>query len=321
MSYYLLLSSAAYPNAFENIEIESLDYSKQIYVENKILEVIKEKNKKFDIDGIEYCRISERFPNFQETNYSGAIVEVFNITEREKESYYSDENYIFEKEGNIFVQQLWAYMFLSVPREQSRSSLISQSIFPPLIDFMNIYRDSPSYTIANHPIYFLNIINKNITAASIIRKLAGLIAMDIVYIEVFTTTLNTNEIPKDPKAFLHKFNDCSYDDNSFQNNCFYIDFENKIFRIKTEDLIVGKYLILKDNGNIDFHGSDEKFYWMDLLPMLMLSLKYNYEIDYSDLELFVTSKRDLFSNSNKKIERFEILLNYIIKLIRGVENV
>lgn len=109
MSYYLLLSSAAYPNAFENIEIESLDYSKQIYVENKILEVIKEKNKKFDIDGIEYCRISERFPNFQETNYSGAIVEVFNITEREKESYYSDENYIFEKEGNIFVQQLWAY--------------------------------------------------------------------------------------------------------------------------------------------------------------------------------------------------------------------
>ena len=77
MSYYLLLSSAAYPNAFENIEIESLDYSKQIYVENKILEVIKEKNKKFDIDGIEYCRISERFPNFQETNYSGAIVEVF----------------------------------------------------------------------------------------------------------------------------------------------------------------------------------------------------------------------------------------------------
>ena len=315
MKRKLLLSSPKFPQKLMNISIPILDNDERIlFVENKIMSSINSYNPKLLITEIEYVKIKSRFPNFYDGSFTGAIIEELEISEPEKIKYEDGDFYIFSINNKWYVQKLLVYVFLSDYDELGRD-IIAQSIFPEIIDYMKDYIASPSYTVANHPIYYLNIMNKQITAVSIINAFALLINANINFIEVFYESIKVDEVPSNILEFLQKYEtDIVASPSTIVTDYYHLDFINKIFTIKTNKLVLGDFLIENNLGIYDFKGSSEKFYWMKLYPLITMAVRNDYKIEYRYLSNFYSSKVNKFSPNSKKIVRFKYFLDYIEKI-------
>ena len=82
-----------------------------------------------------------------------------------------------------------AYVFLSPTKEEGRNVLFTQSLFPALIDIVEQGLPGPSYSVANHPMVSINLVNKEITAASLIKRLNSFQAAGIQVVEPFYETV------------------------------------------------------------------------------------------------------------------------------------
>ena len=209
------------------------------------------------------------------------------------------------------------YLFVSGAVENTRTAFISQTVFPTLLEYAEEYLQSPSYSIANHKFCFINILNKTITSKMILRHLASLIVAGMEYVEVFNNdSILLSNIPKEMKQFLLEYaSDYSNCYNSVTNiydgDYYRVEFDNKLFVWKTDSMIAK--LVLKNNNNVDFNGSAEKFYWIEVLPMALFAYNLGYEIDYSEYRNFVITYENRFSPTSEKFSRCKILLRYIKK--------
>lgn len=315
MERILLLERNGFPEKFGNVEVKPPEgISKQEFIEQKVIDAINEHNPKLKISKIEYDNLNSQFPDVYTSKFAGLIVEDKKIKESEKERFKKLGYHIRNINNEWFARKKLIYVFLTNPKEVSRNILVAQSIFPTLIDYMGKYIDSPSYTIANHPIYFINIINKKITALSVIKPLAGIIAAGIDYIEVFPLTINPKSVPKDVESFVRKYEEnCKDFSSTFESNYYQVDFKLKKLKIKTTNLVIGDYL--ERNGEfLQFKGSSEKFYWMGILPIFLLACEDGYDIDFSELEKFYNANINNFKKNNEKFHRFKLLLDYMKKL-------
>lgn len=309
----LLLQNTGFPEKFNNVEIVPIGgLTKEAYVKQCVLNAINSCNPKLNITEVKYINLTDQFPQVNKSFHTGLIVEDIEINQVDKARYNNNGNYVWDKHGKCFARKIVSYVFFSQPTEKSRD-ILPQSIFPPIIDYMSDFIASPSYTIANHPIYYINIMNKRITAESLIRELAGFVALGFYYIEVFTNSLNVKDVPTGVEEFIKKYGGCDESWTSFRSNHYEIDFNLKKLKFKTNKFILGDYLVRNVSGNLDFQGSSEKFFWMDVLTIFSLALRDGYDVDYSEIELFYTSHVGRFGRS-KKMKRFENLINYMKKL-------
>lgn len=321
MNRKLLLPSSSFPNLFESsaIEFPSIPALKIQYMEETIMNAINSFNPKLKISNIEYVeKIKDQFPHLDFFGkYISVIVEDIEIEESQQAEYTNKQYYVWEFNNIYFARRILIYTFIADLQVVGRNTFC-QTFFPELIDFMNCYHSSPSFSIANHPIYFINFEYKDYPD-SIIRQAAGLIASDIEYMEVFNQNDDLVYVPKNIREYLNKFED---DFNSlvqtYSSDFFEIDFVNKSTTIKTNKLVLGDYLELKQNGKYDFNGSSEKFYWIEILPIIFLSIKNEYKLDYTLLENFYATNNPHFSSGSRKIERFDFLIKFIKKFISGV---
>ena len=313
-------AEAQFPKRFEKIAID-LDegISKKEYVEKQIIKSINKYNCKLNISEIEYVNINNQFEDIITTSYTGVIVEDIEIQKNEEVKYKEKDCYIWNDEDKCYARKIIIHVFLSPPTEDGRNILFTQSIFPATIDYMIDFIHSPSYTITNHPMYFINIINKRITADTLIKRLESIIATGFEYIEVFdNNTINPSEVASDIKSFIRK-HEKDYEENNaiFSTEYYEINFDLKEIKIKTDRLRVGEYLIEKNVKGVnmfDFNGSGEKFYWIEILPIVILGCNNNYKIDFSNLEEFYNSNIDRFSDNGGKIQRFDKLIKFIKKI-------
>lgn len=316
MTRIILLNDKQFPNGFNSIQIiPPTGIDKKKYVEKKIIKAINAYNPKLNVSYIEYLQIEEQFPDFKKSKSNGALIEEIIIKPSEISKFSTKNYYVYNNEGITYARRILLYLFLSNADESGRNGFVSQVVFPTLLDYAGKYLDSPSYTIANHKFCFINIMNKELTSNMILRHLAGLCLLELDYIEVFKNSLNPKNIPTDLKEFLKEYitdyyshYDVSldiYDDNNYR-----IDFSNKIFKIKTEAMI--SKLVMKGT-NVDFNGSGEKFYWVEILPVCLNAYNQGYSIDYSEYEDFIRRYETRFSSSSEKFSRCQILLKYIKK--------
>lgn len=318
----LILSDSGFPEKFNSSSISPpTGISKQQYIENQIIEKINNYNPKLKVSNIEYLKIVEQFPDLDFLGkYSGILVEDIQVEQAQEEDYRNREYFVWESGNQYYARKIIIHVFIADLQSFGRNSFC-QLFFPVLIDFMELYYSSPSFSIANHPIYFINLEPKGYPE-SIIKQTSGVIVSDIEYLEVFNTNTDLNFIPNDIKQYLNDFEESFSSASSvYSSDNFEIDMINKIVRIKTTKLIVGDYLEIKTNGKYDFKGSSEKFYWIEILPIIFLSIKNGYIIDYSDLEVFYQSNKSLFSLNSEKIERFLVLIKFIKKLQKVSNNV
>jgi hypothetical protein len=203
------------------------------------------------------------------------------------------------------VDQVLAYLFLSPELDESRNILVAQSIFPDLINIMNIFLKSPFFDMLPHPVYFVNMINKSVLADSIVRDFSLLHASGFNYVELYQN--NIIDIANSSKD-LNQIVKNIYDDVGLEKKFFEINNTEKILKIK-----VPVDILLNSNQN-DFNGSNEKFFWTEILLVSIIAIKNGYKLNVSEFENFILDFQFLFSDNSKKMLRCKALLNYFNKL-------
>lgn len=317
----LLLSDSAFPDKLESSEItHPVVLSKQQYIENKIIEGINNYNSKLKVSSIEYIRINEQFPDLNFFGiYTGIIVEDIEIQQSEKELNINKKYFVWEDTGRIYARKIVLYVIMSDYMEKSRSAF-SQLFFPVLIEFMRFYNSSPSFSIANLPIYYINFQSK-VSSNNILKQTAGMIISDIEYIDVFNINPKLKNVSSNMDKFSENYLD-NYNPAVLLYSCdnFEIDRGSKVTTIKTNKLVIGDCLKIKSDGKYSFDGSKEKFYWIDILPIIILSCKNGYKIDYSLLKIFYDNNITNFSINDDKFRRFFNLIEFIKKINEGIKN-
>ncbi len=318
----IILLNESFPNEFKSVNIElELEYEKINYIENQIINSVNNYNSKLNVEHIEYLDISKQFPSFKIGKSNGLLIEEFTINPKNKDTYLRNGCYIYSIENDLdkkyICRRILMYLFISNTSEKSRTSFISQTIFPTLLDYAEDYLDSPSYSLANHKFCFINIVNKKITSQMILRHIVSLYLSGMDYIEVFdNNSFIKNNLPKNLKQFFNNYysdynSNYNLDADIYENDFCKIDFYNKVFIWKTNTMI--SKLIIKNNGKMDFKGSEEKFYWMELLPISIFAYKQGYRIDFSEYSDFIEKYKEFFSEESKKFLRCNTLLKYIEK--------
>ena len=316
IKHVLVLNDSGFPGDFLNVEIYGLNDQIKIFnIESSIIQKLNEYNCKFNIMYIEYNRIQDYYENLNISKYFGIIQSEEEILESETE-HYENKGYLVINRNNVQIaRRNISYVFMSSPIEGGRNTLFSQSIFPDVIDFLKYSESTPNYNIMNLPIYFLNIINKEITAPSLIRRIANLKMIDMIYIEIFMDSFSNNSFSKEMRNYIEMY----YSDrgrlNQFENDFFRIDFNNKIVKIKTTNLNVGSYIEqIGNTQKVQFKGSSEKFYWMEVLQIVEAAKINRYHIDDKDLIDFINTFTVRFRKTDDKFKRFTYLKNYIKKV-------
>jgi hypothetical protein len=285
------------------------------YTKNEKLlrERINEYNGKINIEEIKMIDFTKVFKQHKLGTYCGLIVKKVEIVKNCK-LLNTGELYCFEKDGKIYVYKLFAYVYFSPLSVDTRSAFICQQIFPTLLDIAANFIDSPQYSLLNHPVFFINLVKGDSSMAlSISRKVDGLIAMDINYIALVKTS-NTFNRKFSLKNYCEKYFSGSYTSNRvYCTNEFEINLIEKKIKIRSKQLRVGGYLKM-ENGKVVFNGSSEKFFWMEIIPVIIAGIKENYLIDYKELSDFIRFNPDNMDITSKKMIRFKVLLDYIEKI-------
>jgi hypothetical protein len=305
----LLLNINSFPQKFEEICTKNALGNLNV-IEQRAINAFNTYNPKLNITEIEYLDLTELFTDFCFQYYSGIIIEEINIVDSSAMELLINQDYKFKDySDDNHPQKAYkpiAYVYLSSPELTGRNIFISQSIFPALIDNINLYLESPSFEFLNLPIYFINISYANITADLPLRDLALLIACGVHYIELFDNKcIVPEDIPTSIDLLVNKLNLEKPD---------YFTLEPEYKRLTINTPADESWIVVSESGNFNFSGSNEKFYWMIILPLVYLASSNNYKINFNNYQAFINKYENLFSESNDKMKRCKILLEYIKKL-------
>ncbi|MEG0034803.1 MAG: hypothetical protein RR734_04445 [Bacilli bacterium] len=318
MERILLLNDKRFPGDLVNVKVNPpTGMSKISYVENEIIDAINKYNPKLDVKRIDYLAIETQFSHYKKSKSNGALIEEFDILPSDQNRYTRNGCYVYMVGTRCICRRIMLYVFVSGVNEDTRTAFISQTVFPTLLEYADEFMQSPSYTLSNHKFCFINILNKKLNATMILRHLAGLCAAGMDYVEVFSNySFNPRKISADLKLFLEEY---SSDFNKYYNSLtniyeddnYLVDFKEKNIIWQTTSMISKLKSIAADT--IDFNGSGEKFYWIEILPISIFAYKQGYKVDYSEYEKFVRIYKSKFSETSEKFKRCEVLLEYAKK--------
>ena len=322
MKGILLLNDSQFPAKFGSINITPpAGKTRTAYTEDRLISSINRYNPKLNVSEIEYISIEDQFPRFIKGKSNGALIEEFEIDPAVESTYKNNGCYVYSDSGRRLCRRILMYVFVSDTSEDARNSLISQAVFPTLLDYAENFIDSPSYTIADHKFCFINMLPTKITAETVLRNLASLYAAGMDYVEVFDNgSLDTKKIPNDlyeflrsyPTSFINKYDEKT---RTYEGDNYLIDFSAGRFIWKTSKLNSG-LVRNATNPQVDFYGSSEKFFWIETLPLTIFAYNCGFQIDYSEYKDFIDTNRSKFSPNSKKFARCETLLKYLDKYIK-----
>lgn len=203
---------------------------------------------------------------------------------------YEDNNFSSVFTGEIVIEnedkyrQTIAYAFISTLYTDTRNAMFSQQIFPGLSSLISKYIDSPGYTFANLPVYFINCYSKGLEANSVQTNIIGAKCMDINFISLFSD-LEYVQPPKSLLRYARRVNpNFKQIDDLYETKFFSINTEKKILTFTTDQLPRKSF------------GSSDRFYVMRAYPALLLADKERYQVDISKVEKFYQDTNNGKSN-------------------------
>ena len=279
----LFLSKKDYPNAFAKHGVPNpISGNKETFFELRLIDVLNKKNEKLNIEKVEYVDLKSEF-NLQQKR-SGVIV----------------------KEDASGVNVL-AYVFLST--EEGRNIFVGQTIFPDLIDKIEEYIDSPSFTLANHPIYFINmVVDINKVTAGVKKDLALLELAGIHHVDFFKHNISDiKNIPNNITDFVNSYMiGLKSNKKGLKPINFRLNLQQREFTIHSTAQI------LKNKS--EFDGSKEKFFFTEILFSSILAIKSGFQINFSDLDSFINNFKAGPVATSQKMNRCKTLLKILKKL-------
>ena len=318
MARYLLLNKTRYPKDFKTAEYEFSSISTWKDVEKRVVDSLNERNAKWNIQGCKYILDRTNISLAPNSSYIGLIASESVVPRSEIPNPKPFDCVVVagDNEHETILYTPIAYVFMSPTKEEGRNVLFTQSIFPALIDIIEQGLPGPSYTVSNHPLVSVNLVNKDITAASLIKRLNSFQACGIEVVEPFYKTTD-EEVCYSLESFARSCDCDSIEGNVKETPDFRIDFKRKTLKIKTEHLVPGSYLTEDANGRHQVHGSSEKFYWVEIVPLIMMAISEDYEIDFADYQKFIEDETPIFDG--EKFRRMKVLLRYLEKVERARE--
>lgn len=239
-----------------------------------LVKKMNEKNSKYQISNVEF--IDEPVPIIGNNAMNAGII-VKNINNERKPL---------------------AYIFVSSPNLGSRNIFGSQQLFPGLSYLVSNYMFSPSYDLANLPIYFINGSTDKITE-SMQETILAISLMDVRYVQIFEDSPYSNDLSNSDLIGYSKFitNEASHSNDGIIHTDFYeLNSNNKTITFTT-----------KSFKNLDSYGSSDRFFVIKAYPALILADKEKYNIDTSEIEFFL-------NQHNKGKNNLEPFLKYAKKL-------
>lgn len=197
-----------------------------------------------------------------------------------------------------------AYIFVSNPNLGSRNIFGAQQLFPGLSYLVDRYINSPSYELANLPIYFVNGSTDNVTE-SMQETIMAMSLMGVRYVQVFNEeTLPVGILYSDLAGYSRFItNDTEKRQPGIIHTDFYkLDQKNKTIIFTTSSL---------KEDNINSFGSSDRFFVIKAYPALILADEAMYDIDVSRIEVFLSTYRkgknnlEPFIKFAKKLEERE----------------
>ena len=301
----LVLNEKTYPKNFNNHNDISTGNKSIVDFENQIIDLINDYNHHIKLEKIVYSDVLKIDQTFGKTKFNGLIGEVFSVEEfNERTGKNVSANISINGEEWFFDKRI--YVYLSPVKEESRNITFSQTIFPGTIDVMSNGIETSNYKLMNMPTYLINIIDTKITSSSLMQTLYSINLLEIDVISFSKD--NRLEYCRDLKHYL----DLTGITSNVINSSVEIDVKEKKLKVKASDGLLG-LKTLADNS-VDFNGSSEKFYWMNIIPFVLSAVKEQYTVDLDELYNFISQKRSIFKSGSNKFIRLENLALYFKKI-------
>lgn len=239
--------------ALKRVGIKSIDEYYQLLI-SKMNEI----NSKYKIDSVEF--VDEPVPVIGKNAINaGRIVENVN--------------------GEIIPR---AYIFISSPNLGSRNIFGSQQLFPGLSYVVKHYISSPSYELANFPIYFINGSTDNVTE-SMQETIMGMSLMNVRYVQLFDSDALPSGLFESNLVGYSRFisNDTNIKEYGTVITDFYeLDYLNKKISFTTQTF--------KEKKIASF-GSSDRFFVIKAYPALILADEEMYDIDVTKIQNFLAT--------------------------------
>lgn len=320
MGTKLLLGNNDYPSRFEISDYVNGECSNLSEFETKLIKTINRYNPKLQVEKIEYCLDSDLFAPAKSSSYLGVIVEDSILTDDEYRQIKRrpfDWQFVHRSTDDNLVRRPIVYTLMTQTKIVGRNVLPAQLVFPILIDLMERCMQSSSCEPSNHPIYMLNILNCDVSADSIRRRFASLSMMGINVIDVYHKSFNQNVKPRTLEEYCKIYLSDTKVGDDYITDDYHIETASKVLHVKADRWIVGDYLQMNGAAHA-VNGSSDKFYWIDLIPLVLIGIREGYKLDYSQYEQFIHREQQMSGNDNfiksDKFHRMLVLRDYFKKL-------
>lgn len=187
---------------------------------------------------------------------------------------------IIKKVNDEIITQ--AYIFVSNPNLGSRNIFGSQQLFPGLSRLISHYIPSPSFDLANLPIYFVNGSTDKITN-SMQETIMGMALMDVRYVQLFNEESLPDGLFRNNLVGYSRF--ISNEINAKKNGIVITDFYNLNYIEKKISFTTKTF----KEDKIDSFGSSDRFFVIKAYPALILADKEKYSIDITKIQNFLST--------------------------------
>lgn len=297
----IVLNENKYPDYF--LEHPVLTMNPTFDFNTTIISRINEYNPKLKIEALVY-RNTNIYLDSKMGEYFGLIME---LTEIQAGELVTTEE-LFGYVGKLYKFTIFGYIFMSLNEESSRNIFVSQIIFPELINLIKETQDAETFEISGKPLFFINLINKRITARTILRDLELIQLVGINIIHLF----NGAELDIDLSRSIGELN-AKYSQNIYN----YSESTNEI-SLKLNEL--QKNILINDSGGHYYHGSSEKFYFLSVLCIAKFACNIGVRLNLDEINTFRTLYANELANpKNSKFANTDAIFKYLEKLSKKKE--
>lgn len=197
-----------------------------------------------------------------------------------------DEGTVASEDGAVIRYRAVVYMFVSPPDLAWRNVFVTQTIFPGLCALIDEMRTAPGIAFSAHPVYFLDLASES-TPSSVRRTLMLFTSMGTGYVSLRRADFDPMSVPRDLDRLLQDAGD-----QRAGRPYYSVDAQERILTFTTSQFNTNGLLSADDPPTKwNFKGSQDKFYWSEVLPVAVVAAHSGYRIDCSEVVAYLARVR------------------------------
>lgn len=222
-----------------------------------------------------------------------------------------DEGVVETERDSPTLYRTVLYLFVTGRETGGRNVFVTQTLFPGLCALIDEMKAAPGIAFSSHPVYFLDLASGRIHD-SVLRMLNLFTAMGIGYVSVYRADFDPAASPRELEALLQVTGD-----RRAGRPYYSVDAENRMLTYTKSEFVPGGLLAEGATpANWLFKGSNDKFYWSEVLPVAVVAAHSGFRVDCSEVVSYLAEVRAASGDAKMSIKfsRTVALFEYIEKI-------